>query len=88
MVALDQKALRAVQVEHFSYRSAAVGEIFLEIPRALLGELEDALAKKAGVCPDNHTAYGLTYDGLGGENTTYIWFTDRMALFGRKITKR
>ena len=79
--------MHSVKVEQFSYRTATVGEHFLQLPRELLNGLEEALAKKAGKSVDNHTVYSLKWKGLH-EETTYIKFTDGVAIFGRSIEKR
>ncbi|MEI6280462.1 MAG: hypothetical protein WCP17_00465 [bacterium] len=80
--------LSNVEVEVFTYRSVVVTERFLFLPRTLLDQLEEALAKKAGKRPDNHTAYKLTCrNGLGGESVTYIAFSDNLASFGLSIEK-
>jgi hypothetical protein len=84
MVATDTSLY--MEVKQHSYRTAIVGDHFLEIPRDLLNDFEEALAKKAGVRADNHTVYEVTYDdGPTGKKTTYIWFYDRKVRFGNRL---
>ncbi len=73
------------EVKFYSYRSAMVREVFLKLPRELMNDLEDTLAKKAGVRADNHTVYELTQDDLGVEHKTYFWFHDLHVFVGRAI---
>ena len=74
-----------ITVKQYSYRTAMVGDDYLNLPRELMNDLEEALAKKAGTRPDNHTVYEVTYDGHFGKKITYIWFHDQMVVFGSRL---
>jgi hypothetical protein len=73
------------EVKQYSYRTGVVGDIFMEVPRELMDSFEEALAKKAGARPDNHTVYEVKHEEFGKVETTYIWFHDLKAFFGRKL---
>ncbi len=75
-------------VKQFTYRTACVGGHFLKLDRAMMHDLEEALATKAGVKPDNHTVYEIIFDDFYEKKTTYIWFTDGSVIFGSTVEMR
>lgn len=67
------------------YRTASPRDRFLSIPRDQLEELEEELAKAAGVRIDNHTVYEIT----SREGTKmYIMFHDFVVIFGHSVEVR
>ena len=78
----------ALSVKQFSYRTALVGGHFLKFDRRMMHELEEALAAKAGVRPDNHTVYEVVYNDFDEKKTTYIWFVDTSVIFGSTVEMR
>lgn len=79
MNALD---LSRTIVKQFPPRSVQVKGDFLNVPRELLGDLEETLARMSGERVTNHAVYQLVYDGPFGLKTTYIWFHDSIVVFG------
>lgn len=61
---------------------ARVRDHYLTLPRKLVQNLEEELAKKAGVRIDNHTVYEIRQYG---DAPTFILFDDMVAVFGRTL---
>lgn len=68
-------------VKQYTYRSARVMDVFLNVPRYILSDLECMLAKTANARVDNHVVYAI----VQSSKTTYIMFSDLNAYFGLKI---
>ena len=77
--------LQDVEVQVYPYRTASVGDCFLQLPRELMRDFERSLALTAGVSPDNHTVYNVSFDRGDEKQATYIKFTDGWVIFGRKV---
>ena len=70
------------EVKCYPYRTASVRERFMSLPRLLVHELEEQLAQKAGVRPDNHTVYEFIDES---RETIYVLFSDFKASFGKTL---
>lgn len=68
-------------VKHFKYRQARVhnGNLLFAINRDEVRELEEALGKLIGRCPDNHTCYVFKSES---SEPIGVWFHDSSARFG------
>ncbi len=70
------------EVKCYPYRTATVRDRFLSLPRKLVRALEEELARKAGVRPDNHVVYEFIHEN---RDTVYVLFTDHKAHFGKTL---
>ena len=69
-------------IKHYPYRTARVSGVTMVLPREIARDLEQELARQAGVKLDNHTVYAFT-----GENRRDVaaFFTDGKAIFGDTV---
>ena len=75
---------RDIEVKQHTSDKAIVVDCFLKLPRELMRDLEYALARKAGMMSDNNVVYEVTCD----KKVTYIWFHDRIVVFGNGLNKK
>ncbi len=72
------------KVEFHPYRTASVADIFLEVDRDSVADLEKALLQEVGERGDNHVTFGLIKpDGT----SLYIKFSDFSARFGGTLVR-
>jgi hypothetical protein len=87
------------EITQHSYRTARATDIFMSVERdARTDELENELAKAAGVNLDNHVVYAITsptgcntriiFEGIevrSKDSALYAWFHDIKLYFGHTI---
>jgi hypothetical protein len=74
---------REGSVKCYPYRTATVGDPYLEVPRQTTYALEDYLALKAGVTANNHTVYEIVHET---RPPVYVWFSNGWTRFGASVT--
>ncbi len=83
---LDVNRMEQLEVEGFTYRTATVGQRFLQLPRDMMQGFEEKLAELAGWhLRDNHTAFRLTDKYGHDKQTVYVSFSDQTVAFGLAI---